>query len=72
MKKPRYTKLLRLKRAEKIHYGKALQKIKFLMKNMNKRNLRLQSPFDKRSLEFTTNFYKVQNVFEIKSSLIQN
>lgn len=66
-KKPRYTKLLRLKRAKKIHYGRALQKIKFLMKKYEINEIyAYNSPFDKRALEFTTNFYKVQNVFENK------
>jgi len=67
VKKPRYAKLLRLKRAEKIHYGRALQKIKFLMKKYEVNEIyAYNSSFDKRSLEFTTNFYKVQNVFENK------
>ena len=67
VKKPRYIKLLRLKRAEKIHYGKALQKIKHLMKKYEVNEIyAYNSPFDKRALEFTTNFYKVQNVFENK------
>lgn len=68
IKKPLYTSLLRKKKATKMNYGVATQKIKNLMKKYGVSEIyAYNSPFDKRALDFTTNFYKVKDVFADKN-----
>lgn len=64
-KRKEYTNLMKGRTAKKVKYGFAMQTVKHLIKEHNiEYAIAYNSGFDKVALEFTTNFFKTQNVFE--------
>lgn len=67
-KKPKYTTLLRTKKAEKVYLGIATQTMKRDMKKYSVNDIYAYNcRFDKGAFEFTTDFYKVKNTTETKN-----
>lgn len=63
-KKPKYTSLMKGKKAEKIKLGHATQKIATIIRKYNIKNVyAYNSNFDRNSIKFTTEFYGVKNPF---------
>lgn len=63
-KKPKYTNLMKGKKAEKIKLGHATQKIATIIKKYGITKVyAYNSNFDRNALKFTTEFYKVKNPF---------
>lgn len=64
-KRKEYTNLMKGRTAKKVKYGFAMQTLKHLMKEHGiEYAIAYNSGFDKGALEFTTDFFKTQNVFE--------
>lgn len=64
-KRKTYTNLMKGRTAKKVKYGFAMQTLKHLIKEHNIQYvIAYNSGFDKGAIEFTTDFFKTQNVFK--------